>query len=257
LASDLLREQMRPSSPGAKTLRITTVALSAIGAIGALMTGGLHPLMFMSLALLILMGTLALTPMSYRARAFSLTAVGIAATGVSVWQQIVHGLSPEGAILAGAVILLSGALLFRAYYRGARFSRIAVAIGVAALGAWFIVSGGHESLVMLEGHWQSWAPAAIHMSFGLVALLSLMAFMESSTRGGAHVWAVALLVLYAIHVSLLIAVHVWPATGGDATVEGPTIAALLTGTVGAIVAGLALAQTFVAIYRGSPRRPKP
>ena len=70
-------------------------------------------------------------------------------------------------------------------------------MGFVALATWFFVSGGHESLVTLGGDWQSWAPAGTHMTFGLLALLSLMAFMDNSTRGGSHVWAVALLVLYA------------------------------------------------------------
>lgn len=257
LASDLLREQMRPSTPGAKTLRVVAVVLGALGALGALLAGGLHPLTFVSLVLLVLMATAALTPFSYRARAISLTFVGLAASGLSLWQQVIHGMPVEGIVLAAAVILLSGALLFRAYYRGAGLSRALVAIGVVALGGWFVASGGHESLVMLEGHWQSWAPAATHMTFGLVALLSLMAFMESSTRGGAHVWAVALLVLYAIHVDLMIASELWPMPGREASVEGPTIAALIAGTVGTIVAGLALAQVFVGVYQSASARPKP
>ncbi len=256
LASDLLREQMRPSSPGANTLRVVAVTLSTIGLVAAAWAGGVHPLTFVSAALLIMMGTLALTPLSYRARAISLGLCGAVATGVALWQQNVHDLSPEGVILAGATILLSGALLFRAYYRGARLSRFAVALGVSALGAWFVVSGGPESLVMLEGHWQSWAPAASHIGFGLIGLLALMAFMESSTRGGAHVWAGALLVLYGIDMGLLIASEVWPIAGRAASIEGPTIAALLTGAVGTIIAGLALAQVFVAIYQSASNRQK-
>jgi hypothetical protein len=256
LASDLLREQMRPSSPGQTSLRVATVALCALGIVAVFVSGGVHALTFVSVALLVMMGTLALTPMSYRARAVSLTLAGLVATGVALWQQAVHGIAPEGIILASATVLLSGSLLFRAYYRGARLSRSAVALGVAVLGAWFVVSGGHESLVMLEGHWQSWAPATTHMSFGLLALLSLMAFMESSTRGGSHVWAVSLLALYAIHLALLVACQVWPRPGLEATIEGPTIAALLTGTVGTIVAGMALAQVFVAIYQASSSRPR-
>ncbi|MBW2507132.1 MAG: hypothetical protein JRE81_00730 [Deltaproteobacteria bacterium] len=254
LASDLLREQMMPSHPGAKTLRVVTVALSALGLIGAMLAGGIHALTFVSAALLIMMATLALTPMSYKTRAISLVFVGSIATGVALWQQTRHGLSPEGAMLAGATILLSGALLFRAYYRGARLSRFAVALGVTMLGAWFVVSDGHESLVMLEGHWQSWAPASTHMTFGLLGLLSLMAFMESSTRGGAHVWAGALLALYALDVGLLIASEVWPVAGQAASITGPTIAAWLTGIVGTIIAGLALAQVFVAISQAASSR---
>ena len=256
LASDLLREQMRPSSPGANALRRTTVGLSAVGAVGALLTGGAHPLTLVALALLISMATLALTPMSYRGRAIALFLVGSIATGVALWQQTLHGLAPEGIILAGATILLSGSLLFRAYYRGARLARAVVTLGVLALGAWFFVSGGHESLVTLEGDWQSWAPASTHMTFGLLALLSLMAFMDNSTRGGSHVWAVALLVLYAAHVGLLLASEVWPVQGTEVSIQGPTIAAILTGVVGTIVAGMALAQILVAAYQATSNRIK-
>ena len=52
LASDLLREQMRPSSPGEKALRRTAVALTAVGVLGALLTGGVHPLTFVALGTL-------------------------------------------------------------------------------------------------------------------------------------------------------------------------------------------------------------
>lgn len=254
LASELLREQMRPSSPGEKALRRTTVALSGVGAILVLAAGGVHPLTFVSLALLITMTTLALTPMSYRGRAISLFLVGAVATGVALWQQSLEAIAPEGIILAAATILLSGSLLFRAYYRGARLARLVVTCGVLLLGGWFFMSGGHESLVMLEGDWQSWAPAFTHMAFGLLALLSLMAFMDNSTRGGAHVWAVGLLVLYAVHIGLLVATELWPVDAAKATLEGPTVAAIVTGMVGTIVAGMALAQVFVVTYQSNSNR---
>ena len=256
LASDLLRRQMRPTSPGENTLRWVAVGSAAACAIVALVVGGVHPLTLVSLALLVTLASLALTPMSYAARATSLFLLGSVATGVALGPQRLQGLSPENIFLAGATILLSGSLLFRAYYRGARLARVMVAIGVAALGAWFVASKGHESLVMLEGHWQSWAPAGAHMTFGLLALLALMAFMESSTRGGSHVWAGALLVLYAIHIGLLVASAVWPGPGSDASIEGPTIAAIFTGMVGTVVAGLALAQVLVVAYRKASARIK-
>lgn len=254
LASDLLREQMRPSCPGQKSLRIGTVVLCGLGAVGALLAGGGHPLTFVAAAFLLMMATLALTPMSYPARAISLFVTGTVATGVALWQQTLHGIAPDSVILASATVLLAGSLLFRAYYRGARLSRFAVALGVAVLAAWFVSSEGHQSLVMLEGHWQSWAPAITHMMFGLLALLSLMAFMESSTRGGSHVWAVALLGLYAVHIALLIASEALPRNGVIPTIEGPTIGALLTGMVGTLVAALALAQVLVVGYQAASRR---
>ncbi len=256
LASDLLREQMRPSSPGEKSLRRTTLTLSALGAAGALFVGGIHPLTFVALALLITMGTLALTPMSYVGRAVMLFMVATVATGVSLWQQTLYGIAPEGVILAAAAILLSGSLLFRAYYRGAGLARVAVTLGVLTLGSWFVVSGGHESLIMLEGNWHSWGPASTQMTLGLLALLSLMAFMDSSTRGGSHVWAAALLVAYSIHIGLLVASEVWPVGPKPVTIQGPTIAAIVAGMVGTIVAGLALAQVLVVAYQTASSRVK-
>lgn len=255
LASDLLREQMRPSNPGERSLRWATLGLCAAAAVGALLVGGTHPLALVSVALMITMAILGLTPMSYPGRAVALLSMGAVATGVALWQQSVHGISPEGIILAGATIVLSGSLLFRAYYRGAVLSRVAVAIGVLALGLWFLLSGGHESLVAVDGHWQSWAPATTQMLFGLLAMLSLMAFMDSSTRGGCHVWGAALLVLYAAYTALLIGTAVWPAAASEPSIEGFTIAALITGAVGTIIAGVALAQVLVAAYQVTLRRP--
>jgi hypothetical protein len=254
LASDLLREQMRPSSPGEKALRRTTVGLSALGALGVLLAGGIHPLTFVALAMLIVLATLALTPMPYRSRAIALFLVGSIATGVALWQQTLTNMEPEGMILAGATILLSGSLLFRAYYRGARLARLAVTLGVLALGVWFFASGGPDSLVTLEGDWQSWAPASTQMAFGLLALLSLMAFMDNSTRGGSHVWAVALLVVYAVHIGLLVARELWPAQGTEVSIQGPAVAAALAGVVGTIVAGMALAQVLVVAYQATSNR---
>jgi hypothetical protein len=254
LASELLREQMRPSSPGDRSLQRVTVALCGAAIVGVLVAGGADPLTFVSMALLVAMITLALTPISYRSRALGLALTGGVSTGVAVWQQQLLGIDPEGVILAAATILLSGSLLFRAYYRGAMLSRVAVALGVLALGAWFITSGGHQSLVALDGRWQSWAPAATHMAFGLLAMLSLMAFMESSTRGGSHVWAAALLVLYAVHIGLLVGTELWPSESPDASIDGPAFAALITGVVGTIIAGIALAQVFVVIQQATGRR---
>ena len=138
LASDLLREQMRPSSPGDKPLRRTAVVLSGLCAVAVLLTGGVHRLTFVSLAILTTTATLALTPMSYRGRAIALFLVGCASTSIAIWQQSIHGIAPAGAILAGGTILLSGSLLFRAYYRGARLARWAVTCGVLILGGWTV-----------------------------------------------------------------------------------------------------------------------
>jgi hypothetical protein len=83
-----------------------------------------------------------------------------------------------------------------------------------------------------------------------------MAFMDNSTRGGSHVWAVALLILYAVHSGLLVASEVWPVPPVQGSIEGPTMAAILTGVVGTVVAGMALAQVLVAAYQATSGRIK-
>ncbi|MEM7139080.1 MAG: hypothetical protein AAF500_21080 [Myxococcota bacterium] len=256
LASDLLRERMRPRAPGEATLRRVAVGLSTAGIIAALWSGGAHPLTLVALAFLISMLTIGLTPMSYAGRATSLFLAGAVATGVALWQQSVHGIAPDSILLAAATILLSGSLLFRAYYRGARLARVAVSAGVVILGAWFFMSGGHESLIRLDGHWQSWAPASTHVAFGLLALLALMAFMDSTTRAGAHWWAYALLLLYGMHIGLLLAIQRWPAAGVGADLPGATVAAVIAGIVGTTIAGVALAQVLVVAYNATNRRPR-
>ncbi len=247
LASHLLRDRMQPPSPGARTIRGVSGALCAAGIAGVLALGGVEPMTFVCLALLIGIGTLALTPMSYAARAGALFILGAISAGVGLWQQSLEGIAPDSIILATSVILLGGSLLFRAYYRGARLARLAVSVGILTLGAWFFLSGGHHSLVSIEGNWESWAPATVHLAFGFVGLLSFTAFMDSSTRAGTHLWSVSLLALYAIHVGLLIVSH-----GG--VNGGATPTAMIVGAVGAIVASLALAQVFVVLFVAAKRR---
>jgi len=57
-------------------------------------------------------------------------------------------------------------------------------------------------------------------------------------------------------VGVLVAGEVWPLSGQAPSLEGPTIAALLTGAVGTVLAGLALAQVFVAAYQTASKRAK-
>ena len=65
-----------------------------------------------------------------------------------------------------------------------------------------------------------------------------------------------LLVLYGVHLTLLVASELRPMQGIEATIQGPTIAAILTGVVGTIVAGMALAQVLVAAYQATSNRIK-
>ncbi len=245
LASELLREQMEPSEPGKTSLPRLTAALCVAGVLGASWVGGLDSVTYVSVALMVGLLTLALTPMSYLGHAVTLFVAGGIASSLGIWQQAAHEVTPHAPLLGLSTVVLGASLLYRAYYRGAKLARIAVSIGVALLVSWFVLSGGHQSLIMLGEHWQSWGPAASHMAFALVALLALLAFMEASTRGGAHVWAYTLLALYAGHVTLLTARALWPLIGTAPTMPDSALAAILSGIAGTLVATMALAQLFV------------
>ena len=251
LASELLREQMRPSAPGAKTLQRMGALLGGLGILAISVVGGLHPLTYVCLAALAGILVLSVAPLSYTGRALSLLLLGGVTSGLPLWEPDIRSVIDEGVLLAGSTILLGGSLLFRAYYRGARLARVAVTMGVLALAAWFFLSDGHRSLVTVAEHWQSWAPATTHVAFGLIAVLSLLAFMESSTRGGSHVWAYSLLTLYALHVMLLLASAHWPVYPQSPAPTAAATAAMLAGIVGTVIAAMALAQVFVVASRSA------
>ena len=242
---------MRPSAPGAKTLQRMGALLGGFGILAVSVVGGLHPLTYVCLAALAGILILSMVPFSYAGRALSLLLVGGITSGLPLSTHDIRGVIDEGILLTGSTILLGGSLLFRAYYRGARLARVAVTLGVLALTAWFFLSDGHRSLVTVAEHWQSWAPATTHVAFGLIAVLSLLAYMESSTRGGSHVWAYSLLTLYALHVMLLLAGAHWPVHPQGPTPSAQVTAAMLAGIVGTIIASMALAQVFVVVSRST------
>lgn len=257
LASELLREQMEPSEPGKASLPRLTVALCAAGVLGASWAGGLDSLTYVSVALMVGLLTLALTPLSYVGHAVALFLAGVIASTLGIWQQSVHEVTPHAPLLGLSTVVLSASLLYRAYYRGAKLARVAVSIGVALLTSWFILSGGHQSLVTLGEHWQSWGPAASHMTFALVGLLALLAFMEASTRGGSHVWAYTLMTLYAGHVLLLTTRALWPPLSTATPMPDSALAAILGGVVGTLVAAMAMARLFVLRHRAASQTSLP
>jgi hypothetical protein len=50
--------------------------------------------------------------------------------------------------------------------------------------------------------------------------------------------------------------EIWPAADAHTRLEGPTITALVTGVVGTIIAGMALAQVLVVCYQAASGRVK-
>lgn len=249
LASDLLRERNEPSEPGQVTHRRLVWGLSLAGLGVSLVLAGNHALGWASAALLVSAMTLAVTPLSYAGRAAGLFVIGVIGAAMGVWQQTLAGLEHDIVLLAGATILTAGSLIFRAYYRAARFARLTVACGIVALGTWFVLTGGLGSLVMLELAWQSWAPALTLVAIGLLAILSMLSFMEGNTRAAAHVWGYTLLGMYALHIGARVAANNWSVDSNSYGLAGPETAAILVGMVCVAIASGALAQLWVALYR--------
>ncbi len=249
LASDLLRERNEPTEPGQRTLQRLVWGLGLVGLVASLALAGNHALGWAASALLVGAMTLAATPLSYAGRAAGIFTIGVVAAAMGVWQEMLAGLEGDVALLCGATIMTAGSLLFRAYYRTARFARLTVACGVIALGAWFVLTGGLGSLVMLDSAWQSWAPALSKVALGLLAILSMLSFMEGNTRAAAHVWAYALLAMYALHIGARVAAAHWPVASDPSVLGGPGTAAIAVGMIGVAIAAVSLAQLWVSLYR--------
>src|SRR4029077_8474100 len=112
--------------------------------------------------------------------------------------------------LTVAVTLLASGLLFRAWHRAALLSRIMVGAGVM-LGALFLwMSGDLADLTMFDMSWQSWLPRLVGLSFGILLMLSLLAFMDARSTGGSAVWAVFVLCWQELHSALQILLRGWP-----------------------------------------------
>ena len=77
--------------------------------------------------------------------------------------------------------------------------------------------------------------------------------MESSTRGGAHVWAYSLLTLSAAHVVVLLLRTHWPLAPQGETLTAVANAAILAGISGTVLATMALAQVFVVVSRSTQK----
>ena len=90
---------------------------------------------------------------------------------------------------------------------------VASGIGLASLFLW--LSGELSDLTLVDTAWQSWLPRVVALALSLLLLLSLLAFMDARSTGGAAVWAGFILCWMGVHSVAAILHAAWP-KGADA-----------------------------------------
>ncbi len=240
LASEILREDLAPSEPGRRLLEIVLQVAPALGAIAALASGIDRPATWVALVLLAGLFVLTRFEASYAAKTLLVTALGGGAlASVSLW-RVSLGAGADDPLLAGTVTLLSAALLFRGWHRAAVMARALVA-GALVLGAAWAAMTSHRELLSLAFSWDSWLPALTWYLFGIISLLSLLAFMGPETTGGCDAWAFGLWGWYGLFACVRFALEA-PAEAGW---RGPDLQTLgLVEPAFAAPASLALGQLF-------------
>jgi len=210
LASEALLRDIAPSRPARHALRVWCPLLGALGAANAwLLTHGQGmgwPLAgaFCALALL------GLPPMPYSGRASAVSTVSATALALLLWSDAPSEGGATRVMLTVAVNLLATGLLFRSWHRASVVARIIVGAGIALSSLHLWLSGEFHELTLSDVTWQSWLPRIVVLVFCILLLLSLLAFMDARSTGGASVWAAFVLIWQGLH-SVVTIVHAgWP-----------------------------------------------
>ena len=244
LASELLREDWFPRCPLARTLRWGALGLGAAGAVGTIALGGtaLGPMVLASvLACCALAG---LAPLSAPQRGVALAILGVVGTALVGWERIAD--EPDLPLLAFGVTLASSALLFRAAHRTSRLARVLVAIGLASVAAWLVLTGGLDALVVESFAWQHLVGPGVRAVLGITVVAGVLTFLDPTGHGGAWIVGAALIGWLALDVSAAMAVAAWPLDGASG--EGVWVPTLAYPFLTALGAG-GLCQVWVLASR--------
>lgn len=246
LASEVLREDLRPLAPG------TTIARR----VGMLCGLGCVALGFASLegsrgatvvvAIGVAMAGAGFLPVSYALRAALSFALGAAlVAGSSVVTLLVN---PGGrAFLALPVVVLATGLFFRSWHRASVHARWVVALGVVLSAGWLGWSDSMDALGVAT-RWQAWLPAIARLALAPVLLAALLAFMGEATTGGCSAWAVSALAWHGLLIVVEGVAATWPTDGGLQSVDALRFAvnaAQGLSAIGAPVLAVAGAQLMV------------
>lgn len=244
LASESLREDMEPTEPWRRTVRIGGTALALLGAILALAVGGVDPTVLTLAVVLLSAGGLCAGARRYAVRAVSVLAIAGGGLAVATVARQLHGAPVEAPVLAVGTVVLAGGLLFRSAYRASHLARTMVAVGMLGIAVALLMADSVGEFATIGASWQSWLHVTTSVGFGILLFLSLLAFMAPSTTGGTQVWGTALLVWYALHVTLTVVTRFFPPAGQGpaATLPDPAMGVVVGAAACAVLAAVALAQ---------------
>jgi hypothetical protein len=202
-----------------------------------------------ALAALALLG---IAPMPYPARAAGVATVAACGLLVSSQDRFANATMVNEVVLYVGVLVLGSALSFRSWHRASYLSRALVALGLALCAGWLWMSHAVEHLTVLETHWQEWIPRLLHLLLALTLILSLLAFMDAGTTGGARAWAVLLACWYAMHVWVQLLGRLWPPDTAQPSLGAASAPAIMYAATPIFMAllSMALAQLLAVAAAG-------
>lgn len=244
LASVILRKDMIPSEPGRRIFKRIVVGAGTVSGIASFALGGASiPSVLVSLTCFAL-AVLGVVNMTYRTRA--LVVGGIATSGMIATTVAAITWNVPWALVGvtGAICWLSASLLFRAFHRGSKRSRLFVGIGIAACTIWLMIGGVHTRFLSFTTEWQVMFPTLLAGGLAMLTILSLLAYMGSGSTGGSQIWGLFLVLWFAAYSIFTVALRVWPIAGqGTATWIGKEVATIGVGTPFFLtVSAMAIAQ---------------
>lgn len=247
LASEALREDLKPHEPGTHATRWTGAACGAAVVVLGLWALGTSTLgiVVMALGAVAICGSL--LPLGYALKATLNVGVATILLAGSMVATVMSNSNAHPSLVVPVIVLATG-LLFRSWHRASQHARMIVTAGIVLATAWLGWSDSIDALMAGGSRWQSWLPAAAHLALAPVLLVALLAFMGETTTGGCAAWAAAALVWYGA-VSLIETLALAWTTGPSMQTlqrlqESDTTARLLSALAAPMVA-LALAQLLV------------
>lgn len=247
LASEVLREDLRPHEPGTVAARRTGAACGA-----ALVLLGVATLGWSSAGVSVvvlgaaLLGT-ALMPIAYGFRATIQVGLATALVAGSTVAKVLSNADVRPGLVVPVVVLATG-LLFRSWHRASRHARMVVAAGIVLSAAWLGWSESVDAVLGADPPWQTWVPGALRLALAPVLLVALLAFMGEATTGGCAVWAASALVWYGLVSASEALIAAFPANGAAtsiASLQQAIVGAQAITALAAPVLALAVAQLVV------------
>jgi hypothetical protein len=210
LASEALLRDLAPAKPAPTALRYVAASIGLLGALlVAVLTGTERGGVPFEVALVAL-ALLSLPPMPYAARAASVVTVSGSGLLLAVATHPDAAARRLMLLLLVPITLLGTGLFFRAFHRASALARALVVLGITAGIVFLVMSGALSNLTMTDTAWQSWMPRLIGVPFGMLLMLSLLAFMDARTTAGSAIWGTCVLVFHALYTYLALLREMWP-----------------------------------------------